>query len=118
MKGLLAVVIAAVAMAFPASAGSGYWHWGHNYVGNGVNTAVVSGFNYWHTSHVHKHSGDGVWGTYQHDNGNVCWEPVWMTGHWIDFWYGPGSVGCGGYLRNLLHWWFGNSSYLDIESWA
>lgn len=115
LKSLLLTLTILAALGLPAHASAGYWSWGHNYMGYGVNEVVASGWNYWADQYLHKHSG----GTIEHGFGDAPGCTRRTSGY--DEWYGyPSDLGCGGYIFNFLIWQpgFGATSYLFVDSVA
>lgn len=113
---LAVALVAALALAIPAQAFAGYWSWGYNYIGASVNTTVGSGYNYWTDLYVDKNSGDRIYAGWALTSGSYCHNLL----DGVTTWYAhPSSCGYGGYyLKNVLGWVYGNSSYTFADSVA
>ncbi len=115
LRRALALVVVATTL-FAGSAGNaaaGYWSWGYNYMGSGVNQFVTGSWNYWADGYVDKNSGD--WIAHGWNTASSCYE--YMSGD--SAWFGhPGDTGngCGGYLQRFAQWSSGSTSYLFFDS--
>ncbi len=107
------MVAVMLALACPATAGAGYWQWGHNVMSPTVNPSVSSGYNYWADQYLHKHSGGYITHGFS-SAGGTCWD--FMQGDWTEHYHTPSELGCGGYLYNFVNYYVGGQSYLLVDS--
>ncbi len=116
---LLSVV--ATLMAFPANAGAThefawFWHWGYNSVTPGVNFVVTSGWNYWKDHYLDKQNGGTILHGFIQTNDVACYDSP--SGGPVYHFHKRTDLGCAPYLKNFVHYYSGNSSYLYFDSVA
>lgn len=90
-----------------------HWQWGYNFVGADVNRIVNSPWNYWYDQLVEKNSGGTIHHGWDHTDGSGCWDSMFGTTYHF---HNIGDLGCGGYVRNFVHYWTGATSYLYVDS--